>query len=298
LFRIRLPNRNDGNIRAIKPAKTPTWEAPQFFFVGAIFMGEGAASQTSLIIRGKAIREDANGWVCLDDIWQIAKSTPGREPRRWRDVTATKRLEEALQKKIAITALKEKKPLLPVAYAKRGRGNTGTFAHPILAAAYAGYLSATLEIEVREVWLRYRKGDATLADEILQRAPPADNEWAAVRALARARRVTYTNTLRNHGVTGSGYWQCTNAVYRQLLDGTARQIKTRRGLVQKTNLRDALETDELSYVMAAEALAGERITEEDRRGNTDCEIASARSAGFIRHAIELDRKDRQRRLIR
>jgi hypothetical protein len=254
--------------------------------------------EQSLVLRGTNIREDVNGWVCLDDIWRAAKSTPGREPRRWRDVAATRRLEEELQKKIAVTALKEDKPLIPVAYAKRGRGNAGTFAHPILAAAYAGYLSPKLEIEVREVWLRYRQGDAALADEILQRSPPADNEWAAVRALARAKRVSYTNTLRDHGVSGSGYWQCTNAVYRQLFNGSAQQLRQRHGLPAKANLRDNMPTDDLSYVMAAEVLATDRIKEEDRQGNAECEYASERSAGFIREAIERDKKDRQPRLIK
>jgi hypothetical protein len=253
------------------------------------------APRTEIVVRGKRIREDVNGLVCLDDIWEAAKSIEGREPRRWRDVGATKRLEEELQKKIAVTALKENKPIVPAAYAKRGRGNKGTFAHPILAAAYAGYLSPKLEIEVREVWLRYRKADATLADEILQRAPPADNEWAGVRAMARSQRVDYTGTLRDHGVEGEGYWRCTNAVYRQLLDGSAQQIRAQRGLPTKANVRDHLRTQELVYVMAAENLAADRITEEDRRGNTECEYASGRSAGFIREAIERDKRDRQRR---
>lgn len=253
---------------------------------------------TVLVIRGKRIREDSLGHICLDDIWKAAKATAGREPRRWRDVHATKRLEEELQKKIAITALKENKSIYPVAYSKRGRGSPGTFAHPILAAAYAGYLSPKLEIEVREIWLRYRKGDAALADEILQRATPTDNEWAAVRALARSKRVSYTNTLRDHGVTGRGYPLCTNAVYRQILDGTAQQLKAARGLPSKANLRDDLDTDDLSFVMAAEVLAADRIRDEDRHGNYDCADASKRSAGFIREAVERDKKDRQKRLIK
>jgi len=43
-----------------------------------------------------------------------------------------------LEKKIKISSLKENKAVFPSIYARRGRGNTGTFAHPILAAAYAG----------------------------------------------------------------------------------------------------------------------------------------------------------------
>jgi hypothetical protein len=213
-------------------------------------------------------------------------------------VGATRRLEIELQKKIVTAALKDNTVAIPVAYAKRGRGNAGTWAHPILAAAYAGYLSPKLEIEVREVWLRYRAADAALADEILQRAPPADNEWAAVRALARAKRVGYTDMLRDHGVDAKGYPMCTNAVYRQILGGSAEQVRRSRGLIRGANLRDNIGTDELSFVMAAEVLATDRIQEEDRRGNDECAWASERSAGFIREAIERDKRDRQRRLVK
>lgn len=251
-----------------------------------------------IVVRGRSIREDIHGLVCLDDIWEAAGARAGADPYRWRQLRSTKRLEEELQKKLVIAALKEDKSNIPVAYAKRGRGNSGTYAHPILAAAYAGYLSPKLEIEVREVWLRYRKADAALADEILQRASPTDNEWVAVRALARARRVSFTDTLRDHGVAGRGYPDCTNAVYREILGGTAIQVRATRGLSKKDNLRDHLETNELAYVMAAEVLAKDRIEEEDRHGNYECEKATSRSASFIREAIERDKSDRQRPLVR
>jgi len=114
--------------------------------------------------------------------------------------------------------------------------------------------------------------------------------------MGRAKRVEYTNTLRDHGVVGKGYPMCTNAVYRQILGGTAAQAKAKRGLPRKANLRNHLETDELSFVTAAEVLASDRIEEEDRFGNEDCAEASSRSAGFIREAIERDKKDRQKPL--
>ena len=181
-------------------------------------------------------------------------------------------------------------------YAKRGRGNAGTFAHPVLAAAYAGYLSPKLEIEIRETWLRFKKADAALADEVLQRASREDNRWAGVRAMSRAKRNDYTDTLRDHGVNGRGYAQCTNSVYRNVLDGTAAIIRAQRGFPPGANLRDRLEIDKLAYVTAAETLATDRIGDEDCYGNRECEVATSRSAGFIREAIERDKKDRQRRL--
>lgn len=255
------------------------------------------SDENQLILRGKAIREDSNSLICLDDIWTLAKGKGTRSPSRWKALPSTKRLVEALKQKIVKSALLENKAIKTVLYSKRGRGNKGTYAHPILAAAYAGYLSEKLEIEVREVWLRYRSGDAKLADEILQRASAEDNRWAAVRALGRAERRGFTDTLRDHGVTQGGYPRCTNAVYQQILNGTARQVRERLGLPKKANLRDNLDTDKLSYLMAAEALATDRINEEDCRGDRECERASSRSASFIREAIERDKKDRQKRLV-
>jgi len=138
----------------------------------------------AIVIRGSRVEEDSFGHVCLDDIWRTAKASPIKVPAKWRLTRIVQALIHELDKKIQISSLKENKAVGPSIYAKRGRGNTGTFAHPILAAAYAGYLSPKLELEVREVWLRYRSGDATLADEILERATAEENRWAGARALS------------------------------------------------------------------------------------------------------------------
>src|SRR5690606_7804971 len=119
------------------------------------------------------------GRVCLDDLWRVANATDGRKPRFWRLTEGFKALKRVLQKKVGDPNING-----DVIFAKRGRGARGTYAHPVLAAAYAGYLDANLEIEMREVWLRYRAGDATLADDILQRATAEANRWAGVRALS------------------------------------------------------------------------------------------------------------------
>jgi hypothetical protein len=251
---------------------------------------------TILVVRGSRIYEDANGHVRLDDLWRAAKGTASKQPKHWRTNAVAKALIEELQKKVTTSYIKENKPIVPVIYAKIGRGNDGTFAHPIIAAAYAGYLSPKLEIEVREVWLRFRSGDATLADEILQRATVEANRWAGTRAISRSQRVVYTDTLKKHYVTGKGYMECTEAVYSKLLGGRSHEIREARGLEPRVNVRDNLSTAELSFVMAAEALAAERIEQEIRLGNDECIDATERSASAIRDAIESDRKSRQARL--
>jgi hypothetical protein len=250
-----------------------------------------------LRLRGRVIQEDDQGRICLDDIWSLSGAKESKAPKHWRGNRTAKDLISELQKKVTSGYLNDGGRNYPVIDAGRGRGAKGTYAHPVLAAAYAGYLSTKLEIEIRETWLRYRAGDATLADEILQRATAEANHWVGVRALARSRRVNFTDTLKAHDVSGKGYMMCTEATYLNLLGGRSYEIRASRGWPAKSNLRDRMDASELAYVMAAESLAAERIADEDRRGNSDCANASAIAAAAIRSAIEADRKNRQKRLV-
>lgn len=84
-------------------------------------------------------------------------------------------------------------------------------------SACAGYLSPKLEVEVREVWLRCRSGDASLADEILEKASPEVNEWAGIRALSRSTRNKHTPILHSHGVNAPiDFANITNETYLAL----------------------------------------------------------------------------------
>lgn len=254
-------------------------------------------SNSQIILRGSVIQEDERGWICLDDLWSLAKAKPTQKPKHWKAGRAAIDLGKALLKKVRNSDRFPFKSNKSVIYAKRGRGNAGTYAHPIMAAAYAGYLDPRLEVEMREVWLRYRAGDASLADDILQRATAEANQWAGIRALSRARRRGYTDTLKAHGVVAKGYMECTEALYIHLLGGRSYQLRASMNLKPKANLRDHLPSDKLAYIMAAEALSAERIQEEQRQGNADCAEATAISAAAISNAVAADRRNRQRRLV-
>ena len=254
-------------------------------------------SSHQLQLRGKLISEDDRGNLRLDDIWALAKSPKRKSPSEWKSGRAAVALIEELQQRITTESIKFDRPNFRVIYSPVGKSFSGIFGHPILAAAYAGHLSPKLEIEVREIWLRYRQGDATLADDILQRASDEENRWAGVRALGRTQRKSYTDTLKNHGVYGNGYMECTEAVYSNLLGGKSFELRRQMKLPPKTNLRNELPSDKLAYVMAAEALSTERIDEEKRFGNIECAEASAIGARAIRAAIDSDRRDRQSRLV-
>lgn len=251
----------------------------------------------TLRLRGKLITEDEYGNISLTDIWHAAGRPKNQFPAEWMRTDAAKRFIIAAYDKIMGSAHnKESIPFNQFCYAKRGRYGV-SYAHPLIAAKYAGYLDARLELQIVEVWLRYRMGDPTLADEILERASAEANEWAAHRAISRVVRNKFTLTLQAHDVTKRGYPACTNAIYRSLLGGNAFDLRKQRGLPAKANVRNSLDHLELSGVIASEALATDRIEDENRRGDTECLEATSRSAGFIREAFERDRADRNRKRL-
>ena len=251
------------------------------------------AIQEEFFLRNKKIRVDEDGFVSLNDIHKASGFRTQKRPYEWVRSKTTHGVIVALHERITGNSRNSKFRTSLVLKTASGT-NGGSWAHPILAAGYAGYLKPELEVEMREVWLRYRSADPTLADEVLQRATDDQNEWAATRAMSRAKRNQFTVTLKDHDVTGYGYPNCTNAVYKEVLGGTKKQVIYKRGLPAGANLRDVIPKNELVYVMMAETLASERIQDENPRGNGPCAKATAKSAGFVRQAIEADRKDRQK----
>lgn len=247
------------------------------------------------VLRGRTIRVDENGLFCLNDIWLAAGFKRYQKPSDWRRLEITFRLTTAVLERITGKNRNwSKNDFRTVIYAKTGQLG-GTYADVRLALAYAEYLNPKLALEVKEVFLRYKAADPTLADEILQRATPIDNEWAGTRAIGRSVRAGYTAVLQKHGAVGGDYALCTNAIYLSLFNKTAKQLKASRAVGRARPLRDQMTTPELAYVMASEALSSERIEEEHCEGGGECLTATGKSARFIRQAIEFDRSDRRGR---
>ncbi|MCF6113619.1 hypothetical protein [Mesorhizobium muleiense] len=93
---------------------------------------------------------------------------------------------------------------------------------------------------------------------------------------------------------GWQYAQITDVTNQHLLGGPARKIKAQRGLPEKANLRDHMPINELAYTMASEALATERIDDQDSRGYSACHQETSVAARSIMTAIEADRGTRQK----
>lgn len=249
-----------------------------------------------LTIRGRAIRVDDNGLACLNDIWKAAGFSKNQRPSDWAALHTThKRIERVLKLITGKSGNYEKADILRAFKTRIGK-NGGTWADPRLALDYAEYLNPALAIEVKEVFLRYKSADPTLADDIMERADAAANEWIAKRSMSRAARLGYTATLKDHGVVEpKHYAECTNTTYRGLFGKDAKQLKADKGA--KGPLRDAMDLKELVSVSFAEVMSTDRIEEEACRGFGECRDATQKVASAVRSMIDGDKKDRQRRLV-
>lgn len=250
-------------------------------------------SKTSLELRGILIKEDGNGNICLTDLWHLAGDPASKATTFWRRLPTTGEFIDALRENLRKSQGKANVDDISVIYAKGGRTG-GTFAHPILALAYAEYLSPDLAVDVKNTYLRVRSGDITLVDEVLAKSEEA-RKWQGTRDASKLARERFTDVLQSHGCDGSDIGYVTNAIYVVLLGGKAGEVKKSMSLPAKANLRDNLPLKELVQTMATEVMASERIDEEGQRGRYECYDATARAAGFVRDAFERERADRRPR---
>ena len=253
----------------------------------------------ALVIRGRSVRFDENGLACLNDIWKAAGFTKHQRPNDWSRLPGTiKKMERVLELNTGKSRNYDAADMRLVFRTIRG-ANGGTYADVRLALDYAEYLNPKLAIEVKEIFLRYKAGDATLADEVLDKASAEDNVWVAQRAIGRAARIHFTHELHARGVSEPNHYaMCTNATYLSLWDKTAKQIKAERGLPANANPRDRMDAKDLAFLAASEALSVERMEDEDSQGFNECHTATRKAASAIRNAIEADRRDRQKRMVR
>lgn len=128
----------------------------------------------------------------------------------------TEELIEALEQNDRFSVVIAKTATRSATYSKKGKSG-GTYAHPVLALAFAEYLNADLAVDVKTVYLRYRSGDITLADEVLAKAEAA-REFEESRDISKQVRHKFESTLAIAGAkSGIGY--ITNAIYEVLLGG-------------------------------------------------------------------------------
>lgn len=254
---------------------------------------------TELKLRGQRIRRDKEGRICLNDIHEAAGFSKNQMPADWQRLpNASREIASVLKRVTGKSRDWSKEEIKSVIYSVRGQGS-GTWAHENIALGYAAYLSPDLAVEIRDVFLRYRRGDETLVSEVRANRERAVNTARdEVRQHGKKVRRGFTDTLKEHGITlGWQYAQITDVTNQHLLGGTAKKLKRERGLPAKSSLRDHMPISELAFTMASEALAAERIEDQDARGYSSCRQETSLAAQSIKTALETDRQNRQRKLV-
>lgn len=108
-------------------------------------------------------------------------------------------------------------------------------------------------------------------------------EWWKQRTTGVLLRVLFTDTLRDHGVSGAGYPRCTNAVYQGLTNKTAAQLRAEFGLGKSSTPRDAMDIHDLAALAFAESLAARQIEARNIQGNERC----ARVCGDVAKKVKV-----------
>lgn len=245
------------------------------------------------VLRGRQVRRDKEGRICLNDIWEVAGRPTEQRPSDWRQTPGTARLVQAALRLITGKSGSWTKEEVAAAYAAKPGRYGGSYADVRLALAYAKYLDPDLAMEVNEVFLRYVSGDAWLADEILERSTADENRRIAVRAMGRVTRGQFTDVLQDHGVKKPFFGICTNVVYQTVLGGPADALKRALAVPANGSLRDALSTTQLAAVALAESFSADRIQYDDCRGGPACKQATASASRNVRAAVDAEERSRR-----
>jgi hypothetical protein len=158
----------------------------------------------------------------------------------------------------------------------RGR-NGATYLHPDMAVVFARWISPAFAYWCdKQVSALIQKAQAApilaanARTKKLQKLGRPD-EVIALRHEGVNTRQAFTSRLQQHGVNQFGFSGCTRAIYTPMFGGSTKLIKQKLNVPDNGNVRDYMSVLQLSSLLFAEALAGERIKKEGTYGNLACE---------------------------
>lgn len=219
-----------------------------------------------LVVYGKRISQDRDGYISLTDLWRVAGRVDHKQPKYWQRIHLIRELISALSKKVSVDHLNEQSSTKPMIYTTRGRDGS-TYAHVILALAYAEYLNPEIGIEVRDIALRYWSGDVSLLDHIA-RTRHEQHEEDTTRLATRGELRWYNQIiqylLRDLGARTPGdFGGFYNAGYQGLYNGEIENdIHRRKGLHKDQSIQDYMTSDELAPNLFTRSQARLRIEHE------------------------------------
>ncbi len=177
----------------------------------------------------------------------------------------------------AVVAKSNSVDITELKVARRGRYDSGTFLHPELAVLFGRWISPELAYWLdKQVPALIQKARETPARIEQARTKKLQRLGRPAEAIAQrnegvSTRLSFTTQLQRHGVGGTGFRDCTRAIYFPLFGGSTDVIKEKYKLPRKANVRDYMSATQLAAVSFAECLAAERIEKEGTYGSLQCE---------------------------
>jgi hypothetical protein len=225
--------------------------------------------------------------ISLTQLWRMMGCPENQNPYEWKRLPETKKLVEQISEEY-------KGGKSRILESKRGKGGE-TLAHHKLAIEYAGYLS----VELRSLflgWIKDRIEEESNPELAIKRGQDRaiaqwrkqgkSEQWIDTRLKGIDHRHTFTDSLKDHGVTtGYEFAGCTNAIYEPILGGTAKEIKEQRNIPVKTSLREGMSRSELAAVQLAEIIASERMDKANSQGFDECKAVAEKTSKAISQAI-------------
>lgn len=214
------------------------------------------------IIGNISLRHNNEGLISLTDIFKASgESDANKEPAQWARHAGSSFIEF-----VADNLNVRKSCIYKTTDGKGG----GTYAHWKIALAYAKYLSHDLHMHVNEAYMRFKTNDVSMANVIADKTTHEQQLWLEKRLQGKVVRRQFTDTLKDHGVTGMGYGRCTHAIQMPIMGGSKAHVCKTRGLSRNVNLRNQMSIEELITTSMAEIVASKTITQSGVRGNNPC----------------------------
>lgn len=243
---------------------------------------------SELVLRGARIATDAQGNVCLNDMWALAGEPANRRASEWHRGARAKGLEQAVVDRIMGDSHSTEKNDATSVYYTTGKGKkTRTYAHPVLALDYAEFLDTDLAVEVNETFLRYRANDVTLALEIIEgmaEQAEYDDLRVKLRQLVRDHNKMSAGAAKDAGV--KNFEAYNGAGLAGLYGGkTKAQVLQRKGLPSDAHHLDHAGHEELAanYFKATQAAA--KLKREGIKGQSAANEAHREVGTAVRQTI-------------
>lgn len=239
------------------------------------------------------MKPDDLGRINLTNLWKACNDTSKRSPGAWKiQKESAAFILHIASKELGVNytnLCSLKNGAQRIFFAKQGKMGA-TLAHPVIALAYAKYLSHDLHELVNRTFferIEEERNPEKIADRYvrtLKRQGMSDAQIAA-RLETKASRVRFTGVLAAHNVKGDGYRLCTNATYTPLWGGGAEMVRQKVGAKPGENPRNHMSILQLRSVEMAELLAAEVIEANDIRGNAQCAAECTRAAVGVREML-------------